>query len=192
MSRYKDTKDIECKLHLSKNTENSPQVGGSSVPSRQSWMESHTQEVEIHFPSSQRNWSGGHVRPAVAQQHRRISMYSYTESTQQVKCKLTIMSLFLTLSLSSRTNPECSAYHRREDSHHCCLHSCCSHHTSFQGKCRCWCGHTWSGHQDTSCQLERKIRTSTKSWKTHRDWTLLLFRKVDIITVFFFSQQAPE
>lgn len=43
----------------------SPQELGSSVPSSQSSNESHTQDAGIHFPPSQRNLSGEHVRPAV-------------------------------------------------------------------------------------------------------------------------------
>lgn len=73
---------------------NSPQDGGSSVPSLQSWMESHTHEFGIHFPSSQRNWSEEHVRPPEGFRYRFIEDFAH--STQQMKHKLS-MSLFLTL-----------------------------------------------------------------------------------------------
>lgn len=51
-------------------TDNSPQEGGSSVPSLQSLMESHTQSLGIHLPCSQRNSFAEHVRDATA--HRCI------------------------------------------------------------------------------------------------------------------------
>lgn len=103
------------------------------------------------------------------------------------------MSLFLTLSHSSAGQIQSvQTYHRREDSHHCCLHSCCSRHRGFRGRCICCCDHIWPGPQGMSCQLEKaKIKSSTTGSRTQRCCSYSAIqnhiRKVDITAVFFFS-----